>query len=120
MGMYAELNSLSKITTPDWDDNLLIVPFVVNQLCVKIGYHDYISVMWQWIYFGVKLQLSNSKKTYICLSVRPSHLFHNVPAIVSSLHFREMLPMTKVQNVKFGGRSSRSQRSKPNVAVSGP
>ena len=29
------------------------------------------------------------------LSVRPSHLFHHVPIIISSWNFQELLPMTK-------------------------
>ena len=55
-------------------------------------------------------------------SVRPSHLFHHVPIIVSSWNFQELLPMTKVtsmQKVKVRGQRSRSQRSRPNLTVSG-
>ena len=55
-------------------------------------------------------------------SVRPSHLFHHVPIIVSSWNFQELLPMTKVtsmQKVKVRGQRSRSQRSTPNLTVSG-
>ena len=51
-------------------------------------------------------------------SVRPSHLFHHVPIIVSSWKFQDLLPMTKVtsmQKVKIRGQSSRSQRSKLKV-----
>ena len=58
----------------------------------------------------------------VCLSVRPSHLFHHVPIIVSSWNFQELLPMTKVtsmQKVKVRGQRSRSQRSRPNLTVSG-
>ena len=60
-------------------------------------------------------------------SVRPSvrlsvcHTFHYVPLIVSSWNF-QLLPLTKVmsmQEVKVSGQRSRSQRSKPNLAVSG-
>ena len=56
------------------------------------------------------------------LSVRPSHLFHHVPIIVSSWNFQELSPMTKVtsmQNVNVRGQRSRSQRSTPNLTVSG-
>ena len=56
------------------------------------------------------------------LSVRLSHLFHHVPIIVSSWNFQELLPMTKVtsmQKVKVRGQRSRSQRSTPNLTVSG-
>ena len=58
----------------------------------------------------------------VCLSVRPSHLFHHVPIIVSSWNFQGLLPMTKVtsmQKVKVRGQRSRSQRSTPNLTVSG-
>ena len=58
-------------------------------------------------------------------SVRPSirlwHIFHNVPVIVTSWNFQELLPLTKVmsmQKVKVRGQWSRSQRSKRNLAVS--
>ena len=60
-------------------------------------------------------------------SVRPSFRpsvphFHYVPIIVSSSNFQELLPMTEVrsmQKVKVRGQRLRSQRSKPNSAVSG-
>ena len=63
-----------------------------------------------------------SVRLSVCPSVRPSHLFHHVPIIVSSWHFQEFIPMTKVpsmQKVKVGGQRSRSQRSTPNLTVSG-
>ena len=56
------------------------------------------------------------------LSVRLSHLFHHVPIIVSSWNFQELLTWSKVmsmQKVKVRGQRSRSQRSTPNLAVSG-
>ena len=58
---------------------------------------------------------------YVCPPLRLSHLFHYVRIIVSS--WKELLPMTKVrslQKVKVRGQRSRSQRSKPNLTVSGP
>ena len=42
----------------------------------------------------------------VCLSIRPSHLFHHVPIIISSWNVQELLPMTKVtfmQKVKVRG-----------------
>ena len=61
------------------------------------------------------------------LSVRPSvclsHLFDYVPIIRSSWNFQELLPMTKVmsmQKVKVRDQRSRSQRSWPHLADSGP
>ena len=59
----------------------------------------------------------------VCLSVRLSHLFDNVPVIVSSCNFHELLPLTNtmsMQKVKVRGQRSRSQRSWPHLAVSGP
>ena len=58
----------------------------------------------------------------VCLSVRPSHLFDYVPIIVSSWNFHELSPVTEVtsmQKVMVRGQRSRSQRSQPNLAVSG-
>ena len=62
----------------------------------------------------------------VCLSVRPSvcpaHLFDNVPIIVSSWNFQELSPRTRVtsmQKVKVRGQRSRSQRSQPNLTISG-
>ena len=58
-----------------------------------------------------------------CLSVFLSHLFNYASIIVSSWNFQELLPMTEVvsmQKVKVRGQRYRSQRSKSNLAVSGP
>ena len=62
----------------------------------------------------------------VCLSVRlsvcPSHLFDYVPIMVSSWNFQELSHRTRVmstQKVKVGGQRSRSQRSQPNLTVSG-
>ena len=65
---------------------------------------------------------SPSVRLSVCVSVGPSHLFHHVPIIVSSCNFQELLPMTKVtsmQKVKVRGQRTRSQRSTPNLTVSG-
>ena len=59
----------------------------------------------------------------VCPSVRLWHLFDNVPIIVSSWNFQELLPMSKVMSmrkVKVRGQRSRSQRSWSHLAVSGP
>ena len=64
-----------------------------------------------------------SVRLSVCLSVCLSHLFDNVPVIVSSWNYRELLPLTDVmsmQNVKVRGQRSRSQRSWPHLAISGP
>ena len=58
----------------------------------------------------------------VCPSVCLSRPFHYVPIIISSWNFQELLPMTEVismQKVKVRGQRSRSQRSKPNLTVSG-
>ena len=58
----------------------------------------------------------------VYLSVHLSHLFHYVTLIVSSWNFQGLLLMTKVrsmQKVKIVGQRSRSERSKPNLTVSG-
>ena len=68
------------------------------------------------------LQMVFSVRPSVRLSVRLSHLFYYVPNIVSSWNFQELLPMTKVrsmQKVKVRGQRSRSQRSQPNLTVSG-
>ena len=68
--------------------------------------------------FSVRLSVCPS----VCLSVCPSLLFDYVPIIVSSWNFQELLPMTNVrsmQKVKVRGQRSRSQRSQPNLTVSG-
>ena len=68
------------------------------------------------------LQMVFSVRPSVCLSVCLSHLFHHVPIIVSSWNFQELLPWSKVmsmQKVKVRGQRSRSQRSTPNLAVSG-
>ena len=64
-----------------------------------------------------------SVRPSVRLSVCLSHLFHYVPVIASSWNFQELLPLTKVtsmQKVNVRGQRSRSQRSKLNLAVSGP
>ena len=63
-----------------------------------------------------------SVRLSVCLSVCMSHLFDYVPNIVLSWNFQELLPMTKMtsmQKVKVRGQRSRSQRSTPNLSVSG-
>ena len=45
----------------------------------------------------------------VCLSMLPSHLFHNVPPILSSWNFQGQLPLTKVitmQKVEVRGHKS--------------
>ena len=61
----------------------------------------------------------------ICPSVCPSvfHTFLTMFPLYYHENFQELLPMTTVmsmQKVKVRGQRSRTQRSKPNLAVSGP
>ena len=86
------------------------------------------TVMAEVILDDKDLFLAATKQLYewcflsVCLSVCPSHLFDYVPIIVSSWNFQELLPRTRVtsmQKVKVRGQGSRSQRSQPNLAISG-
>ena len=77
-----------------------------------------------WLFLAGSKQLyewlSPSIHLSVCLSVTP---FQLCSFIVSSWNFQELLPMAEVmsmQTVKIRGQRSRSQRSKPNFAVSGP
>ena len=68
------------------------------------------------------LWMVHSVRLSVCVSVCLWRLFHYVPIIVSSWNFQELLPMTKVtsmQKFKVRGQRSRSQRSTPNLTVSG-
>ena len=69
------------------------------------------------------LRTLQSVRPSVRLSVRLLHLFHYVPISMSSWNLQELLPMTDVmsmQKVKVRGQRSRSQRSWPHLAVSGP
>ena len=93
------------------DENLLVVIFPISKSF--------------WIIFScdqAALQMVFSVCPSVRLSVCLSHLFDYVPIIVSSWNFQGLLPMTKVrsmQKVKVRGQRSRSQRSQPNLTVSG-
>ena len=78
------------------------------------------------LFLAATKQLYDWFSPSVCPSVRlpvcPSHLFHHVSIIVSSWNFQELLPWSEVmsmQKVKVRGQRSRSQRSTPNLAVSG-
>ena len=76
-----------------------------------------------WMVFSVRLSVCPSVHLSVCPSVRLSHLFDYVPIIVSSRNFQELSHWTRVrpmQKVKVRGQRSRSQRSRPNLTVSGP
>ena len=80
-----------------------------------------------WMVQSACLSVCLSVRLSVCLSVCPSvclsHLYHYVPIIVSSSNFQELLPITEVrsrQKVKVRGQRSKSRKSKPNLAISGP
>ena len=78
--------------------------------------------LYKWYFPSVCPSVRLSVCPSVRLSVCPSHLFDYVPIIVSSWNFQELLPMTDVrsmQKVKVRGQRSRSQRSWPNLTVSG-
>ena len=88
-----------------WNSNRNSVIFSCNQAVI-------------WMVQSVRPSVCMS----VCLSVHLSHLFDYVPIIVSSWNFQELLPVTEVtsmQKVKVRGQRSRSQRSQPNLTVSG-
>ena len=99
------------------------------QMYKKLIYCNYLSWMLWSSFFScdqAAQQMVFSVCLSVCPSVRPSvclsHLFHHVPIIVSSWNFQELLPWSRVmsmQKVKVRGQRSRSQRSTPNLAVSG-
>ena len=82
---------------------------------IQIGFLAKTKQLYEWLNPSVRLSVRPP--------VRPSHLFDYVPVIVSSWNFHELLPMTEVtsmQQVNVRGQRSKSQRSTPNLAVSGP
>ena len=114
------LNSFHTWHLPLWGDSLDPYHFPVPSLIFSC---DQAALQ---MVFSVRLSVCPSVCLSVCpsvrLSVRLSHLFDYVPIIVSSLNFQELLPMTKVrsmQKVKVRGQRSRSQRSQPNLTVSG-
>ena len=82
-----------------------------------------------WAIF-VKITWSHWERAFSCdqaalwmvFSVCLSHLFDYVPIIVLKWNCQELSPRTRVrsmQNVKVRDQRSRSQRSQPNITVSG-
>ena len=81
-----------------------------------------IGIILQWIFLAATKQLYEWYLLSVCVSVRLSHLFDYVHIIVSSWNFQELSPRTRVrsmQKIKVGGQRSRSQRSQPNLTISG-
>ena len=117
--MFPPLKSITKDTS-----------FLASVFCQKSqqiwfnGGHKKL-FLWSLMVFScdqAALQMVFSVCPSVRLSVCLSHLFDYVPIIVSSWNFQELLPMTNVrsmQKVKVRGQRSRSQRSQPNLTVSG-
>ena len=134
MGNYAKIVSRDAKWKYIWEKNTFNTS--VNRLCLivlarllpKTGF----KTITKWWCHGKtsrntkKCRVQNQKYFLALqsgrLSVRLWHLFNNVPLIVSSWNFQELLPLTKMmsmQEVKVRSQRSRSQRSKPNLAVAG-
>ena len=83
-----------------------------------ILFHHFLAAtkqLYEWYFLSV----CPSVRLSVCPSVRLSHLFDNVPIIVSSWNFQELSHWTKVrsmQKVKVRGQRSRSQRSRLNFS----
>ena len=87
-----------------WHENIFYTPDVCDAIfsCDQVALRRLLSV---------RLSVGRSVSLSVCLS----HLFHNVPFIVSSWKFQELLPLTKVvsmQKVKVRGQRSKSHRTK--------
>ena len=97
-------------------------PHFLNGCLVAIFFLAATKQLYKWYFPSVCLSVCLSVWLSVRLSVCLSHLFHHVPIIVSSWNFQELLPWSRVmsmQKVKVRGQRSRSQRSTPNLAVSG-
>ena len=78
---------------------------LVNPL-IFVNLADVYICIFSWDQAALRTLLS------VHLSVRPSHLFDNVPVIVSSWNFQEILPLTDVmfmQKVKVKGQGHRGR-----------
>ena len=84
-----------------------------------------IKQLYDWFSPSVCLSVCLSLGRSVCPSIRPTFftMTWHVPILVSSWSCQELSPMRKVmslQKAKVRGQRSRSQRSKPSLAVSGP
>ena len=89
----------------------------LNEVLVSIAG----SLIYHYRHF-FKLRPSSYMTGSVRLPVCPSHLFHHVPIFISSWNIQELLPWPQVMSmkkVKVRGQRWRSQRSTPNLAVSG-
>ena len=76
-----------------------IVPLDVTWLC------ELPQMIWIFSCDQAALRMAIS----VCPSVRLWHLFDNVPIIISSWNFQELLPMTKVMQVHAKGQGQKSK-----------
>ena len=92
--------------------------------CLDILYWLLVLIDKQWFkcFFLAAKQFYEWFSPSVCPSVCPSHRFHYVPITILSWNFRDLLPFTEmisIQKFKVRGQWSRSQKSKPNLAISG-
>ena len=102
--------------------SILGLSYNLNPLLIKHWSWERLHFAWSLTIFSCD-QAALCMVQSVCLSVCLSHLFEYVPIFVSSWNFQELLPMTNVtsmQKAKVRVQRSRSQRSTPNLAVSGP
>ena len=102
----------------EWGTRGAHPPKIFSNTVFQIQFLAATKQLYKWYFPSV----CPSVRLSVCPSVRLSHLFDYVPIIVSSWNCQELLPMTKVrsmQKVKVRGQRSRSERSQPNLAVSG-
>ena len=92
---------MSSLNKPNPIQTLYILTYLIQNYFLCLGRHDF-----------------NKQRSYIGRQAS----CHDVLVIVSSWNFQELLPLTKLmtmQKVKVRSQRSRSERSKPNLAVSG-
>ena len=96
---------------PSWYFSCDTMISVTNQPPIQTKLCTFCSLAALWMVFSVRLSVTHFWQ-----------FSDYVPIIVSSWNSQELLPMTKVtsmQKVKVRGQRSRSQRSTPNLTVSG-
>ena len=111
------LHSWAAVTPVKFDRDTTYPTSNVKQMLTHLPL-DKMATILQTIFFSC-----DQAALWMVQSVCLWRLFLYVPINVSSWNFQELLPMTKVmsmQKVKIRGQRSRSQRSKPNLGVSGP
>ena len=99
-------------------DGFLVLHYLITPPMQHLIWKIYINIfIYKLIIFSC-----DQAALWLVFSVRLSHLFDYVPIIVSSWNFQKLSLGTRVrsmQKVKVRGQRSRSQRSRPNLTVSG-